>query len=161
MKIIFLDIDGVLASLEYIRILSLLENPNPDIYGYSFDPRCVKNLKYIFKKIPDVKIIISSSWKSMGEKRFRDMWKYRNLPGEIIGFTPDLFKTTIDSSRGLEIQKWIDESNVIIENYIIIDDDDDMLDSQKNNFIKIDGKFGLTVDDSLRIIKLLNLKEKN
>jgi len=80
MKVIFLDIDGVLASLDHIRSLSLVKEPNPDSYGYSFDPRCVRNLQYILNCVPDARIVISSSWKSMGVMNLAHMWHIRKPP---------------------------------------------------------------------------------
>ena len=148
MKIIFLDIDGVIASLDHIRIASLLEEGNPDKYGYAFDPRCVKNLQYIIKQT-NAKLIISSSWKSMGKEALLTMWKMRELPGEIIGTTPDLLR----GSRGMEIQVWIDINDVT--KFVIIDDDIDMLDSQLPYFVKTNPIVGLTVEDSIKVITIL------
>jgi hypothetical protein len=148
MKIIFLDIDGVIASLDHIRITSLLEEDNPDKYGYAFDPRCVKNLQYIIKQT-NAKLIISSSWKSMGKEALLTMWKMRELPGEIIGTTPDLLR----GSRGMEIQVWIDTNDVT--KFVIIDDDIDMLDSQSPYFVKTNPIVGLTVEDSIKVITIL------
>lgn len=155
MKIIFLDIDGVLASLDYIRSLSLLKEPNPDSYGYSFDPRCVRNLQYILNCVPDARIVISSSWKSMGVMNLAHMWHIRNLPGDIIGTTPDLLRTTIESSRGMEIQKWLEDEDGI-DSYVIIDDDGDMLGSQMERFVRTDPMIGLTTADSMKAVRILN-----
>lgn len=145
----FLDFDGVLASYDYIRVTALLGEDHPDKYGYSFDPRCVKNLQLILKECPDVKIIISSTWKSMGLTKLLDMWKIRGLPGNIVDITP-----VYAENRGREIAVWLSRNPV--DDYVIIDDDSDMLKEQLDNFVKTDPKFGLTVDDCKKVIKILN-----
>lgn len=155
MKIIFLDIDGVLASMDYLRVCHMLKEKNPDKYGYAFDIRCVKNLEYILKKCPDVKIVISSSWKTMGYENILKMWKLRNLPGNVIGTTPDLLRTAKPSSRGDEIKEWLSSVDDV-KSYVIIDDDSDMLKEQLDNFIQTDSEFGLTLKDSIKAIKILN-----
>lgn len=147
-RVMFLDFDGVLASFDYIRITSLLKEKYPDKHGYSFDPRCVKNLRWVLEECPGTKIVISSTWKGAGIDNLMDMWKVRNLPGEIIGITPDLVE-----KRGKEIAAWLSENPV--DNYVIVDDDTDMLDVQMDNFVKTDPMFGLTVDDCNKIIKIL------
>ena len=98
------------------------------------------------------------------------MWEFRNLPGEIIGITPDLYRH-IDFEgertmvRGDEIQAILDRMPEIT-NYVILDDDQDMLKSQLRNFVCtsnninhpdcIDIGYGLTGECSNRAIRILN-----
>lgn len=149
MKVIFLDIDGVIASIDYLRVTSFLEIPNPDKFGYGFDPRCVMNFKKIILQT-DASIVISSTWKSMGINKLRNMWDIRQLPGEII----DITQKDPSGKRGLEIKRWLDE-NKDIDNYLILDDDTDMLNEQLNNFIKIGSEFGLSFKDTEKAINIL------
>jgi len=109
-----------------------------------------------------------------GLKFMQEMWIKRNLPGEIIDITPtevDVvergtceFYDLVD--RGFEIQQWIDDNNDNILSYCIIDDDNDMLPSQRNNFVRtahnkdhldcIGIGLGLTKKCSERVVKILN-----
>lgn len=151
-KIIFLDIDGVLnvMSQEF------------DDYGQLFNPIFVKNLADIIEKT-NAKLVISSTWRYSGLKQMVNMWKYRNLPGEIIGITPDLYK---DVDRGDEIKAWLEKNIDKVDNYCIIDDDEDMLTEQLNNFVKTSGNidhpdcddigYGLTKICSEKVIEILN-----
>jgi len=97
-------------------------------------------------------------------KCIQDMWKARGFVGEVIGTTPHLWiensrlnhlEYRPSTPRGCEIeaflekdlkfhhifwskeeqQKYMDQSNV--ENYIIIDDDSDMLYTQRNHFVHV------------------------
>jgi hypothetical protein len=100
------------------------------------------------------------------------MWKSRNYPGEIIDITPFEFEVVKDGrcefydlvDRGHEIQMWLDNNKV--DNYVILDDDNDMLPSQINNFVRtsnnsdhpdcIDIGYGLTRICAEKAIKILN-----
>lgn len=123
MKIIFLDIDGV---------LTLSSN------GYRFDGQCLKNLKELIRR-HDAKIIICSSWKEDTLKK-----TIRNLPAEIkesaIDQTPDL----PGRSKGHEIQAWITLNTV--DSYVILDDQpEEYLTYQKElHLVVTDPKTGLT-----------------
>ena len=160
MKIIFLDIDGVLNVYYESR----------DEFGCTFHKCFVDNLRYVIDQT-GAKIVISSTWKDSGLKIMQDMWIKRNLPGEIIDITPNCvdivdygiceFYDLVE--RGHEIQKWIDDHN--IESYVILDDNDDMLISQKENFVQTAHNrdhidciygYGLTKICAEKAIKILN-----
>jgi hypothetical protein len=159
MKVIFLDIDGVLNVIPQGR----------DAYGGIFHPEFVDNLERIINET-GAKIVISSSWRHSGLQRMLDMWEFRNLPGEVIGVTPDLYRH-IDFEgertmvRGDEIQAILDRMPEIT-NYVILDDDEDMLPSQLGNFVCcsnninhpdcIDIGYGLTNECTNRTIRILN-----
>ena len=162
MKIIFLDIDGVLNVIPQGR----------DKYGMIFHPEFIENLRYIIEQT-DAKLVISSSWRIDGIDTFNSMWEYRNYPGEIIGITPfSYFNEDLESDpdieicRGHEIKYWLDNTNNNIESYVILDDDDDMLNSQLNNFVKTSGNidhpdcidigYGLTKLCAKKAIQVLN-----
>jgi hypothetical protein len=160
-KIIFLDIDGVLNVI----------GQGYDEFGQIFHKHFEDNLKFIVEKT-GAKIVISSSWRSDGLELMREMWQKRQLPGELIGITPNLeevfgrgnFKFYDQVSRGHEIQQWIDDNN--IKFYCIIDDDSDMLTSQMNNFVRTSGNidhsdcvdigYGLTKKCAEAVVVILN-----
>lgn len=153
MKIIFLDIDGVLNVI----------GQGYDEYGQLFHPHLVENLKYIVDQT-EAKIIISSSWRSSGLKALEEMWRYRNLPGEIIGHTP--IDYSFLNNRGEEIEYMIDLYLEGMTNYVILDDDDDMLENQISHFVQtsnnhdhpdcVDIGYGLTRICADKAIKILN-----
>lgn len=155
MKVIFLDIDGVLNLCYKGR----------DEYGALFHPHLVENLRKIIKET-NAKIVISSTWRLSGLSVMKEMWKKRELPGEIIGITPSFMKeygTTL--CRGKEIDSYL-ENHPEIEKYVILDDDRDMEPHQMDNFVMTSGNrdhedcvdigYGLTRICSERAIKILN-----
>jgi hypothetical protein len=156
MKVIFLDIDGVLNVYCQSR----------DEYGCIFHDHLVDNLKWVIEQT-GAKIVVSSSWRLSGEKSIMDMWNFRNLPGEVIGITPNLsygVKLNTYTPRGKEIQQWLDE-HPEVTNYVIFDDDSDMLEHQMKNFIctfdnidhpdSVDMGYGLTMICAEQAIKIL------
>lgn len=166
-KVIFLDIDGVLNSE---KLAKHLYNKGIKCHGddgvYNFIDENVVNKLAQFCKTYDIKIVISSSWrhfyfddtiKFIKEKRNK---KLHSLIPYIIGQTPRLYKEKENGSseqlcRGDEIQDYINIYH--IENYVILDDDSDMLDSQLEHFIQTDYKDGLLDRHFEQIKKLLNL----
>lgn len=164
-KIIFLDIDGVLNVYCQDR----------DEFGCKFHKHFEDNLRWIINET-GAKIVISSSWRHDGINKMRHMWKYRKLPGEIIDITPnvtDVVKSGVcefydQVDRGHEIQLWIDNYKEKITSYCIIDDDNDMLEHQRVNFVRtanntshedcVDIGYGLTKICSRKVIDILNKK---
>ncbi len=160
-KIIFLDIDGVLNVI----------GQGHDEFGQLFHKHFEDNLRWIIDQT-GAKIVISSSWRGSGLNEMQRMWKVRDLPGEVIDITPfanDLVERGVckfydEVSRGMEINQWIIDNNV--QCYCIIDDDNDMLPNQMDNFVRtannsdhpdcVDIGFGLTKKCSEKAVEILN-----
>jgi hypothetical protein len=167
-KIIFLDIDGVLNPVIYMNALHKMwlqsnrQIKSHDNFGQLFFDYNCKSLKTIIDET-NAQIVISSSWRLNGEESMKSMWKHRGLAGEIIGITPT--ETEVVQSgqaefydmvcRGMEIDCWI-KKNEFVGNYVIIDDTDDMLDSQRKFFVETEPNIGLTMQDAQRAISILN-----
>lgn len=170
MKVLFLDLDGVLNSFDNLHALTYqnimdINNPSNDKYGHLFDERCVRWLDWIVKKT-DCKIVISSTWRMSGLKVMKSMWEERNLAGEVIGVTTTNVKQETLSKysnghrydeRGYEIQEWLDE-HPEVTNYCIVDDNDDMLAEQFLYFVKTNENNGITHNDAKTIVTILNIK---
>lgn len=161
MKVIFLDIDGVLNVI----------SQGHDNHGALFHPHLVDNLRSVIDST-GAKIVVSSTWRTRGLEKMREMWKDRGLPGDIIGVTPDCSQLLDNGTcefldlveRGHEIQDWLKEHPEVI-NYVIFDDDNDMLESQRKRFVRtsnninhpdcVDDGYGLTracAEDAIRIL---------
>jgi hypothetical protein len=103
MKVIFLDIDGVLNVIP----------KGHDEYGAIFHPEFVENLRTIIHAT-DAKIVITSVWRFSGLQKMRNMWVDRKLPGQFYGITPftaDLTDPNLPfdarKERGNEIKQWL------------------------------------------------------
>jgi hypothetical protein len=143
MNIIVLDVDGVL-------------NMHGSGGLYTLNKKRLRLLDKIVKET-DAKVVVSSTWRI----DYQHMRKLRNCLGyrgiKIVGVTDQLGKSASGERyyRGHEIQKWLDE-HPEVNNYVILDDDSDMLDSQLRNFVQTDGKIGLTDTLAYRAAYILN-----
>jgi hypothetical protein len=184
MKVIFLDIDGVLNSQDwyvYRRDAVEMDSVNAQYPFYEFDPRAVERLNRIIKET-DSKIVVSSSWRS-GEtvESLQRLFDQVGIVGEVIGVTPHLWcKKPYEEfdgyriPRGCEIDWWLDNhgdfqrinwsteeqqkfiDKAIVKNYVILDDDSDMLYGQREHFVKTQHPTGLTDDLADKAIAILN-----
>lgn len=173
MKVIFLDIDGVLNTDVGRRIRREKGLAIRDQYEELFDDKAVENLKYLLGNVPDALLVIESSWKTgIGDiSRLREMWQYRNMPGEIHSVTEDLkafpelesldlsnfdnFMKVQGKGKGYGIKKWLDQHAPEDCKYVIIDDVFDFLPEQKPHMVCTDPRIGLTKEDADAAINLL------
>lgn len=157
MKIIFLDIDGVLNHEAFYKARH--ENKSEIEYPYSeIDPISVQILNTLCEE-SGANVVISSTWRHSGIEYCKDALEKVGFTGEIIDITP----THESRFRGLEILDWIKSNEDLIGDryynfteYVILDDDSDMLYWQRNNFLLIDRFVGLTMGDVFRAKKILN-----
>ena len=169
-KIIFLDIDGVLATPEYLKDGQWALNPEKQ-----------KMLGRILSET-DAEIVLSSSWRHNSledTKEFMDKEGFLFVD-KLVGVTIRAYQylergtgVHLSIPRGVEIKQWID-TNIHSNNgkdwqrkklnveytYVILDDDSDMLLEHKNNFIRTESSIGLTDEDVEKAIAILNSKAK-
>lgn len=163
-KVIFLDIDGVINTKEWHS--KMTKSTPKDEYGYAFDPIAVANLAHIVDET-GAEIVISSSWKFYGVSKLREMWQKRNLPGNILDITPNyvsdemllnanLEEIQIGVCRGNEIKEWLSRHEDEVINYAIVDDFDDLLPEQEDHVVLTDSLIGITERDAAKAIAILN-----
>jgi hypothetical protein len=148
MRIIFLDIDGVLNYELFYRNRNISEARSYPLSEIC--PEAVKLLNDLCEST-GAKVVISSTWrlgKKLGE--MQAIFKEVGFTGEIIDFTPCLARYP-GSVRGNEILAWIQANEELIgwnyydfKEYVIFDDDSDMLYWQRDNFMWVDRHCGLT-----------------
>ena len=161
MKILFLDIDGV------------LNNTCPGTVCVKgkrlYDPHCISVLNNVLSDT-NANIVISSAWRvgyscdflagqldMMGVcvqhyTVYKDKYAHR-----IVGVTD-----TNGPTRATEIVRWIEANQDKIDSYAIVDDNEDaMCDMTKCMFVQTADDTGLTREQGGRLIKLLNNMKKN
>ena len=162
-KYIFLDMDGVIAT------------PNHSGRMWSIDKSCEKRLGEILDRTGAL-IVLSSSWrKETVEDTVKKMQEHNfKYCDKIVGVTIrayDHIKKGVHLSipRGVEIKQWLD-TNVHSNNgkdwdrklkerdfnYVILDDDMDMLLEHKDNFVRTQSIIGITDKDVDRAVSILN-----
>lgn len=150
MKVIFLDIDGVLNSEQYIR--------ECDGCGIVIDPSKMVLLKQIVDAT-NARIVLSTSWREHWSK---DDTQCDSTGAQIDGIFEKyglrLFDKTpqLHTRREEEIRNWLDEQPEV-ENFVVLDD---MLLSGEfltGHFVKISAYFGgLDATDAQNAIGILN-----
>jgi len=154
LKIIFLDIDGVLNSVA--SIIALYDD-KPVRNEEGFDHVSVGLLKRLCKTT-DAKIVISSTWRKLYTyEEFLEIFSrkgWQDFP--MIGTTP--VNQSHGLCRGHEIKDWLDANEV--ETYIILDDDSDMLPEQNGNFIHCSNVEGFRLKHYCKALRLLGCPDE-
>lgn len=154
MRIIFLDIDGVLNNRLWIQELSRQPDPNP----YLFDPKNVEALNHIIE-MTEANIVISSAWRH-GKKLnwLRKHLRKQGVKGHVLGVTPDGWnnlKSFPDNwVRGHEIELWLQKNTDGRAVFVILDDDDDM-GPLMDKLVQTSMERGLTMAEAARAINIL------
>lgn len=156
MKIIFLDIDGVLNNHHSLGLNRYIPTPlilNERV-SHHLSPWCMHCLNEIIEKT-NAKVVVSSTWR-LGEttERLQAILNFYGFKGEVIGRTP--YFTFSDSRRGDEIQHYISfDLEEDLESFVIIDDDSDMKHLLKF-LVKTDATNGLNKKDVSKCVRVLN-----
>lgn len=155
MKVIFLDIDGVLNSDEYLK-----NNQNEAI-----DRTNVRVLKNIIDKTGAV-IVMSSAWRLWFDDKMMPMNGYSQCLYNILcefniklfGKTPDFsneeirINKTFSHVKAKEIIAWLSEHETI-DKYVVLDDLD-LRDEEVNaHLIRTNGQVGITEEDARLVIQ--------
>lgn len=131
MKIIFLDIDGVLNNYDILA----KADAQPD----TIDPVMVSRVNKIVEAT-GAKIVLSSTWRIMFglEQTVNAYLIPAGLKGEVIDATPHLHRTAWGATitRGKEIALWL-AMNPGVERFVILDDlDEDEMGNLSSHLIK-------------------------
>lgn len=165
MKIIFLDIDGVLNCWSCLSAY-IEENHDNDCIATEH----VAHLNAIVKRT-GAKVVISSTWRIlMHMEDIKEHLDWAGFQGEVIGKTPRLGR-----DRGHEIQAWLDFhsdkptrfqrlvravkrffgwDDDTIESFVILDDDSDMV-HLKPYLVKTSMENGLLEEHVEKAVKVL------
>ena len=191
-KVIFLDVDGVLNSEQWMKerrdkyAMDDIANQYP---FYEFSPTLVANLNKI-TAATGAKIVVSSTWR-LGRtlEQLQEILKSVGVTGEVIDKTvhmgaPSQYGSTMSDDkpkerlgytipRGCEIEYWLEQKKFKrinwssekqedylkrsgVLNYVILDDDSDMLFGQQEHFVKTSWQQGLSKSDADEAIVILN-----
>lgn len=153
-KVLFLDIDGVVNSKEYLesRRAEYERTRIPMEKESMIDPYAAHLVRNIVEST-DCKVVLSSTWRLYPDDR--DLVRERVV--EFMSITPRMPRSGgVESmERGYEIQAWLDD-HPEVEDYAILDDDSDMLPHQIPHFFKTTWEEGLTDEIARDVIRYLN-----
>src|ERR1022692_2393787 len=110
MNVLFLDFDGVLNT-----------EKNHSSTG-NFSKAACKNLQELLNEMPEVKIVVSSSWRRKGLSSVKSTLEKNGFdPKKIIDITDE----TDRDDRGHHIERYVKDHKEI-EHFVILDDKSDM-----------------------------------
>lgn len=156
MKVLFLDVDGVLNAWHL---------PDGESHeGHPIHTQKVGRLQRILDET-GAKVVLSSAWRHSHTLEEMDaLLTARGWRGELVGSTPDvwvqdasgLWTASMDADirRGAEIRQWL-EDHPEVTSYVILDDTDDMLPEQEERFVRTNPALGLTEADADEAIRIL------
>jgi len=138
MKVLFLDIDGVVNCAKTTQ-------RHRGVIG--IDPY----MAFIVGKLVDnvgCKVVLSSSWKNWAE----GIAEIEKQVVKLHDKTPYLHYS--EACRGDEIKAWLDK-HPEVEKYAILDDDSDMLKEQLPNFFQTSWNTGITEEIAAKVTQHL------
>jgi hypothetical protein len=138
MRVLFLDIDGVLNTDDLIE----REKNSMCISG-----TMLLYLKEIVQKT-DAKIVLHSTWKNYPEYVEYTRKRLAEHDLEIFDIA---HQVKLSPSKAIDIREWL-EDRYGIDNWVVIDDDELYVE----NFIKIDSKTGLTPKAVAEVVEFFN-----
>lgn len=152
MKVLFLDIDGVLNSRAYVYRMRAKDKKYR--LWLDVDPIAVELLRRIIKET-DCKVVLSSTWRLY--KDSRDM--VRDKVVRYIDCTADLQRGSKRGivPRGEEVDLWL-KQHPEVTHYAILDDDSDFLPNQW--LFKTTFDTGLTEDITQAVIDHLGAPDR-
>lgn len=157
MKIIFLDIDGVLCTK---RAHIAQRRFKTEWHMTAFDREAVGLLNAIHEHDPEnTRYVLSSTWRTHYDQIFMENhlrsfgwtgvfhsdWKTVNLLRD---------PSAHQSFRGNEVKEWLDRNEHIT--YVIFDDGTDFLESQQENFINTRHDYGISYHDYINAMLILH-----
>lgn len=145
MKILFLDIDGVLNSARSCRAFDGYPHDFSDEGMRKFDSVAIGLVRKLCDKTGAL-IVLSSTWRMLHD--ISECAQGLGLP--IFDRTPIL-----EGPRGVEINAWLSKHPEVTR-YAIVDDDSDMLPEQKQYFVKTNFEEGLSMHDFKALLGLLS-----
>lgn len=152
--VVFLDMDGVLTHFLEMFFSVPLKATDTEIDKNYIHPAKAQMFAN-FIKDNDLQVVLSSDWRRRDcyehdPKVFEDYFFEKTgcrIP--VIDFTPTL------GHRGMEIMQYVRAHD--IDNYVILDDSDEMLPEQLNRFVHVNHLNGLTMADLVIASNMLKL----
>ena len=136
-RVIFLDIDGVLAPIR-----------RWDRYG-DLDPACIRVLNDVVAR-GGADVVVSSTWRyGKTAAELQEMLEAQGFAGTVVDTTPT---GTPGASRGEEIAAWLTDHDV--SGYVIIDDHVDM-GELGTHLVQTHPAHGLRPADAPRVLEVL------
>ncbi len=148
MKLLFLDIDGVLNNRSFLSAMFLGQNRDEQINH--LDPAAIEHLNRIVDETSCL-VVLSSAWRMFGLGQVQRWLRARGYRHRLMHQTP----MKISGIRGHEIDLYLKNLSDQPESFCILDDSRDIY-PHEENWVWCDPNEGLTAAKADDAIKMLN-----
>ena len=146
MRIIFLDVDGVLNRFSKDTGV-LMTHPAPFMMNPELvDLNIVQSFSFVCNKIDDLRVVVSSTWRNHARDA-KDFCEMTHLQPEILHDDWRTIRMNNHNDRHLEVSEWLIR-HPEVTHWVAIDDTD--YDFPTKHFVMTNSEYGLTYND-LRI----------
>lgn len=154
MKVLFLDVDGVLNCRTTIE-------RHPRYHFLGIDRRLVEPLNDVLRRT-GAKVCVSSTWRlTETVESMQGILTDAGVECEVVGLTPQLDRPStygrrLYAKRCTEIERWLDGRDDV-EAFAIVDDDQDAGDSERTRavFVQTDTDLGLQPREADKLVRIL------
>lgn len=165
MKLLFLDIDGVLNSSDWVRRRTVSPDPfaSPsELAKFLIDPKAIARLNKVLERTGAM-VVVSSAWRKGSSQAWMDtkemLYSAGLKPWTIVGRTPNM-DTKMGSlyvapDRGDEIGKFLDEFRKPVEAFAAVDDIAMLSKRVEGHLVRTDISDGLLDEHVERLVGLL------
>ena len=165
MKVIFLDIDGVLNSG---ALFMRFHEQHGRVCGSGgmheqLDPEAIQRLNRLTEQT-GAKIVLSSTWRmhyGSAEEAQEFFWRH-DVEAPFVGMTDTEWSPWDEhfGDRGQQIDRWLKASLATVSSFVILDDDSDMA-PHMDRLVRTSYQTGLTDCEVDKAIAMLNKEETN
>lgn len=153
-KIIFLDVDGVIATQQQIASYAKTHDGHCGPGECQIDLSCVNVLNRIVEEL-DALVVVSSAWRLMKDDMYALMKVMSTACIPIVGMTPAMHSV---NGRQADISEYMCANNINFNNILVIDDSEADLQMFQTRLLKTNSHYGLQLEDVDRALAIFKMK---
>lgn len=164
MKVIFLDVDGVLNNKLFLKKRRIILKENKGIYIPRLDDKNFIALKTLVERT-NAKIILSSYWRYYFDKNLMPNNNGLHNHGKDLTLKLRKHNLSLKDKTSTDLTRFQKRGDIIkeylhthedIDNFVILDDDNIMKEFTDTNLIQTKPEYGLTMSDVKKAENILN-----
>ena len=168
MKVIFLDVDGVLNNKLFLKKRRIILKENKGIYIPRLDDKNFIALKTLVERT-NAKIILSSYWRYYFDKNLMPNNNGLHNHGKDLTLKLRKHNLSLKDKTSTDLTRFQKRGDIIkeylhthedIDNFVILDDDNIMKEFTDTNLVQTKPEYGLTMSDVKKAENILNNKTK-
>ena len=158
-SIIFLDIDGVLNTINHLKRQKIKSGKATNKV---WDPTACKHISLLCEHYNEKIVITSSCRHEYTLEQLQEFFKSNKISDKFIIDVTNSIAPQHDGNnycRGHEVEHWLENNSNEETSYVIIDDEAKFLESQQNYLVRVDKHKGFSTKEA--VINASNILEDN